>query len=66
MARPKSGLTTAQIVAKSEEKRGVKSKSFKLTLEDIHKIEQLAKTHQIPQNQLLMQAIELFEKAHST
>lgn len=55
--------TNAQRVAKSDAKRGIKLKAFKLPEAFIVKIEQLAEANGIPQNQLIMQAVELFEKS---
>lgn len=61
--RPKSDLTTTEIQKRSDEKRGIKLKSFKLPVAVISKIEQLAQAHDIPQNQLIIQAVALFEQS---
>ncbi|OOF39853.1 ribbon-helix-helix protein, CopG family [Rodentibacter rarus] len=53
--------TMAEIVAKSDEKRGVKAKTYKLPLSVIVEIEQLSHQLNIPQNQLIIQAVELFK-----
>ena len=53
--------TMAEIVAKSDEKRGVKAKTYKLPIETIAKIEQLAKSLDIPQNQLIVKMVEGFK-----
>lgn len=59
--RPKSGLTLQEIQKRSDEKRGVKIKAFKLPVAFIAEIEQLSQELGIPQNQLIMQAVELFK-----
>ncbi|WII95978.1 hypothetical protein LU276_03960 [Moraxella haemolytica] len=46
----------------SNAKRGVKTKGFILHLDDIALIEQMAKDRNIPQNQLIMDAIRAYEK----
>ncbi|MCW9717385.1 ribbon-helix-helix protein, CopG family [Avibacterium sp. 21-599] len=58
-------LSRSEIVKRSEEKHGIKLKGFKLPLTTIAKIEQLSKQLDIPQNQLIIQAVELFEQAHT-
>lgn len=58
-------MSINEIKARSDEKRGVKAKSYKLPLATIAKIEQLSKQLNIPQNQLIIQAVELFEQTHT-
>ena len=58
-------MSRSEIVKRSEEKHGIKLKAFKLPIHTIAKIEQLSKQLNIPQNQLIIQAIELFEKENS-
>ncbi|CDF99143.1 hypothetical protein [Avibacterium paragallinarum] len=58
-------MSINEIKARSDVKRGVKAKSYKLPLATIAKIEQLSKQLDIPQNQLIIQAVELFEQAHT-
>ncbi|HHF7319660.1 TPA: ribbon-helix-helix protein, CopG family [Haemophilus influenzae] len=53
--------TMAEIVAKSDEKRGVKAKTYKLPIETIAKIEQLSQSLNIPQNQLIVKMVEGFK-----
>lgn len=55
-------LSTNQLKALSDERRGIKVKAFKLPVEFIAEIEQLSQLHGIPQNQLIIQAIELFKQ----
>jgi len=50
------------IQAKSDEKRGVKVKGFKLKLDDIAYIEQVANKHDLSHNELLMQAIRFYDE----
>lgn len=49
-----------QIVKESDARRGVKVKGFKLSLEDIQLIENTAKELNIPQNQLIMDAVRAY------
>lgn len=49
-----------QIQYDSDEKRGVKVKGFKLHLDDIVLIESMAKRLNIPQNQLIVDAIRAY------
>ncbi|MFD0965827.1 ribbon-helix-helix protein, CopG family [Seminibacterium arietis] len=56
-------LSRSEIVKRSEEKHGIKVKSFKLPKTIVEEIEQLAKDNGIPQNQLIIQAVELFKKS---
>ncbi|EQA03630.1 hypothetical protein Q7469_02990 [Glaesserella parasuis] len=60
--RPKSGLTLQELQARSEAKRGVKLKGFKLHQETIELIERLAEQHGISQTQVIVQAVELFNQ----
>lgn len=56
-------LSINEIKNRSDEKRGVKSKSYKLPLTVIVEIEQLSKQFNIAQNQLIIQAVELWKKS---
>ncbi|KAE9539253.1 ribbon-helix-helix protein, CopG family [Ursidibacter maritimus] len=56
-------LSTNQLKALSDEKRGVKVKGFKLPISFIAEIEQLSQQLGIPQNQVIIQAVELFKQA---
>ncbi|PJG82109.1 hypothetical protein [Caviibacterium pharyngocola] len=53
-------LSRTEIVNRSNAKRGIKQKAFKLHESTIELIEQLAKQHNIPQNQLIKLAVEKF------
>lgn len=53
-------LTKNQIQQKSDAKRGFRVKSFKLKIEDIAYIEQVAKDLGLTQNSLLIQAVTYF------
>lgn len=55
-------MSRNEIQAKSEAKRGIKQKSFKLPLEVIAEIEALSQQHNIPQNQLIIQAIQQYKQ----
>ena len=46
---------------RSEEKHGIKLKAFKLPLAVIADIEQLSRKRGIPQNQLIIQAVEMLK-----
>ncbi|OOF37953.1 ribbon-helix-helix protein, CopG family [Rodentibacter rarus] len=54
-------LSTNELKARSDEKRGVKVKGFKLPITFIAEIEKLSQDLGIPQNQLIIQAVELFK-----
>lgn len=56
--RPKSGLTKQEIQKRSDEKRGVKLKSFKLPIETLTKLEQLSAKTGTPQAHLIIQMID--------
>ncbi|MDY4281282.1 MAG: ribbon-helix-helix protein, CopG family [[Pasteurella] mairii] len=56
-------MSRTEIVNRSNEKRGIKQKAFKLPLAVIAEIEQLSQQLGIPQNQLIVQAIELFKQS---
>lgn len=56
-------LSRTEIVKRSEEKHGIKLKAFKLPLSVIADIEQLSKQHNIAQNQLIIQAVELWKQS---
>jgi predicted DNA-binding ribbon-helix-helix protein len=51
------------IQKRSDEKRGVKVKSFKLSILTIQLIEQMAKEHGIAQNALITEAVEYYAQA---
>ena len=57
-------LSRTEIVKRSEEKHGIKLKAFKVPLAVIADIEQLSRKRGIPQNQLIIQAVEML-KANS-
>lgn len=61
VANPKS---RNQIQKESNERLGIKTKGFKLHVDDIALIDELAKKHNIPQNQLIMDAIRAYATAH--
>ena len=54
-------LPRTEIVKRSEEKHGIKLKAFKLPLAVIADIEQLSRERGIPQNQLIIQAVEMLK-----
>ena len=54
-------LSRREIQAKSDAKRGVKIKGFKLPIEIIEEIEELSKVLNIPQNQLIIKAFKEFK-----
>ena len=56
-------LSRTEIVRRSEEKHGIKLKAFKLPLAVIAEIEQLSTQLNIPQNQLIIQAVDLFKQS---
>ncbi|WP_439234918.1 ribbon-helix-helix protein, CopG family [Lonepinella koalarum] len=56
-------LSRTEIVNRSNEKRGIRQKGFKLPLEVIAEIERLSQQHGIPQNQLIIQAVECFKRS---
>ncbi|MFA9499917.1 ribbon-helix-helix protein, CopG family [Mannheimia sp. E30BD] len=56
-------LSTNQLKALSDERRCVKVKGFKLPISFITELEQLSAQYNIPQNQLIMQAVELFKQS---
>lgn len=58
-------LSRTEIVKRSEEKHGIKLKAFKLPLAVIADIEALSQKLNKPQNQLIIQAIELLKQQHS-
>ena len=49
-----------EIQAKSDQKRGVNVKGFKLHVEDIALIEQASKSLDIPQAQLIVDAVKYY------
>lgn len=58
-------LSRTEIVAKSDAKKGMQAKTYKLPKTLVTEIEQLSQTLGIPQNQLIMQAVELFKAQHN-
>ncbi|MFB6348923.1 hypothetical protein [Moraxella marmotae] len=56
--------TITQIQADSDKKRGMKTKGIKMHIDTIALLERLAKTHNIPQNQLVAEAISLWQAHH--
>lgn len=58
-------MSTNEIKARSDEKRGVKPKTYKLPISVIAEIEQLSQQYNIPQNQLIIQAVELWKQSRS-
>ncbi|ACA32546.1 hypothetical protein [Histophilus somni] len=56
-------MTNAEKVARSDAKRGIMAKTYKLPQSVVAEIEQLSEQYGIPQNQLLIQAIEAFKQA---
>lgn len=55
-------MSITEIQKRSDEKRGVKTKAFKLPLSVIAEIEQLSQVNKLSQNQLIIQAIEAFKR----
>ena len=55
-------LSINELKALSDERRGVRAKSYKLSFETIALIEQLAKQLKIPQNQLIKLAVEKLQE----
>ena len=53
-------LTRAEIQQKSDAKRGVKTKGFKLHVDDIALIEKASNQLDVPQAQLIMDAIKFY------
>lgn len=53
-------LTRVEIQAKSDQKRGVKVKGFKLHVDDIALIEQASKSLDIPQAKLIVDAVKFY------
>ncbi|WP_085166091.1 ribbon-helix-helix protein, CopG family [Gilliamella bombi] len=49
-----------EIQAKSDQKRGVKVKGFKLHVDDIALIEQASKSLDVPQAQLIVDAVKYY------
>lgn len=56
--------TATQIQKDSDDKRGVKLKSFKLHIDDIVMIENTAKTLNMPQNRLVVEAVKAYLASH--
>lgn len=52
--------TATQIQKESDERRGLKTKAFKLHIDDIALIMQTAERLGIPQNQLIMDAVRAY------
>ena len=55
-------LTRAEINERSNQKRGIKSKSFKLHVDDIELIQSTAKKLNISQTKLITEGVKLFIK----
>lgn len=55
-------LSRTEIVNRSDAKRGIKLKAFKLPVEVIAEIKELSQKLNIPQNQLIIQAVQLFKQ----
>lgn len=51
-----------QIQKESNARRGVKNKAFTLKLDDIELIKSLSKRLNIPQNQLIMDAVRAYQR----
>lgn len=56
-------MTNSERTARTDAKRGMTAKTYKLPQAVVSEIEQLSKQYGIPQNQLLMQAVELFKQS---
>lgn len=56
-------MSINEIKARSDEKRGVKAQAYKLPITVINEIKQLSEQYGIPQNQLIIQAVELFKQS---
>lgn len=56
--------TQAQRTKESDERRGVRTKGYKLKLETIAAIAAVAKERGIPQNQLIEDMLECYLKHH--
>lgn len=54
--------TATQIQKESDERRGLRSKGYKLPIETIDKIAELSKRAGMPQAQVIGEAIKLFEQ----
>ena len=54
--------TQTQIQKESNARRGVKNKAFILKLDDIELIKSLSKRLNIPQNQLIMDAVRAYQR----
>lgn len=54
--------TKTQIQKESNARRGVKNKAFTLKLDDIELIKSLSKRLNIPQNQLIMDAVRAYQR----
>lgn len=53
-------LSRTEWQKKSDDKRGVQAKTYKLPTALVQQIEQLAKQHNLPQSKIIEQAITLF------
>lgn len=60
MGRPKSDLTRHELQMKSDEKRGVKFKGFKLHETVIAELERLSEQTGLSQTQIVTESIKLF------
>ncbi|MFB6350062.1 hypothetical protein ACFBZI_11575 [Moraxella sp. ZJ142] len=55
----------SEIQAKSDAKRGIISKTYKLHQDDVALIKEYAERLGIPQNQLIINAVRAYVKEHS-
>lgn len=62
--RPKSNLTTAEIQKRSDDKRGVKTKSFKLNKDIFDFIEKISLERGLAQNAMITEAILLYAEKY--
>ena len=53
-----------ELKAMSDERRGVKAKTYKLSLETIQKIEDTGHKNNLPQNQIISRALNISESPH--
>lgn len=53
--------TRAEIQAKSDAKRGVKAKTYKIPITLVNEIADLAKTHNISQGKVIAESVALFK-----
>ncbi len=58
-------LTRVQINKKSDEKRGVRTKGFKLHVDDIAMIKQTALDLNMPEAKLVVEAVKFFKASNT-